>query len=71
MAKVIVLLLLAAAVPAFPQTTMLDYRPVAAEYSAALDRIIMVSGNPNRLYIVDPATGAATSAGLYGLHGRI
>src|SRR5438046_920838 len=33
------------------QTTVLPFRPVAAEYSAALDRMIMVSVSPNQLHI--------------------
>ena len=46
------------------QTTTLSYTPVGAEYSAALDRIIMVSANPNQLHIYDPATQAELQVGL-------
>ncbi|HEX5226484.1 MAG TPA: hypothetical protein VFW44_02190 [Bryobacteraceae bacterium] len=38
------------------QPVMLAYRPVAAEYSTALDRIIFISGNPNVVHIYDPAS---------------
>jgi hypothetical protein len=46
--------LAAAAVSALmAQTTPLAYTPFDAQYSAALDRIIMVSANPNNLHIYD------------------
>ncbi|HLK64859.1 MAG TPA: BACON domain-containing carbohydrate-binding protein [Bryobacteraceae bacterium] len=38
------------------QTVALSYRPVAAEYSTSLDRIVLVSANPNQLHIYNPAT---------------
>jgi uncharacterized protein (TIGR03437 family) len=38
------------------QTNPLSYRPVAAEFSAALDRIVLVSGNPNVLHIYNPVS---------------
>lgn len=50
--------LISVAIPAFGQTTILPYRPVAAEYSAASGRIVMISSNPDRLHIYDPVTGA-------------
>lgn len=37
------------------QTVALPYRPVAAEYSQALDRVILISGNPNALHVYDAA----------------
>ena len=42
----------------------LEHRVVDAEYSRGLARIIMVSENPNRLYVHDPENGAETSVGL-------
>ncbi len=35
------------------QTTSLAFRPVDAQYSVALDRAILVSGNPNLLHVYD------------------
>lgn len=46
------------------QTTALTFRPVAAEYSSALDRIVMISGNPNLLRIYNPSTQAETTVVL-------
>jgi hypothetical protein len=57
-------LLCLASLPVFAQSTQLSFRPVAAEYSSALDRIIGVSGNPDRLQILNPATGATTAVPL-------
>ncbi len=34
----------------------LPYRPVAAKYSQALDKIVMVAANPNQLHIYDPVS---------------
>lgn len=42
----------------------LEHRVVDAEYSRGLARIIMVSENPNRLYVHDPENGTETSVGL-------
>jgi len=39
-------------------------RPVAADYSAALDRMILVSTNPDLLTILDPVTGASKAIAL-------
>jgi len=36
------------------QVTGLSFRPVDAAYSLALDRIILISANPNQLHIYDP-----------------
>jgi hypothetical protein len=36
---------------AFGQPLALSYRPVAAEFSRAIDRLITVSGNPNTLHV--------------------
>ncbi|MFL6464150.1 MAG: hypothetical protein ACJ73N_07045 [Bryobacteraceae bacterium] len=46
------------------QTTALTFRPVGAEYSLALDRIIMISSNPNLLHIYDPSSNADTTVRL-------
>lgn len=35
-----------------------------AEYSRGLDRLVMTDGNPNALYVHDPASGAETSVAL-------
>ena len=37
----------------FGQKQGLTFRPVAADYSAALDRIVMVAPSPNALYSYD------------------
>jgi hypothetical protein len=46
------------------QTNSLSFRPVAAEYSTALDRIVMISANPNQLHIYDPVSQNETKVGL-------
>ncbi len=48
----------------FAQMAPLPYRPAAAEYSLALNRIVMVSGNPNALHIYDPVLQTDTSVAL-------
>jgi hypothetical protein len=53
-----------AAAPGANPVIVSPVRPVAAEYSAALDRMILVSGNPNLLTILDPATGASQTVPL-------
>lgn len=47
-----------------PQMAQLPYRPIDAEYSSALDRIVMVSSNPNRLHVYDAGNGANFSVDL-------
>lgn len=49
---------------AFGQTTPLNFRPLAAEYSRSLDRIIAISANPDRLHIYDPSTNTDTIVAL-------
>ena len=44
--------------------TTLPFRVADAEYSSALDRIVALSGNPSRLNIYDPATGANSTVAL-------
>jgi uncharacterized protein (TIGR03437 family) len=53
------------AVPAgLAQTTAFPFKPVAFEYSKKLDRLILISTNPNRLHIYDPATSQISSVTL-------
>jgi len=52
------------AATAFAQTTALPFKPVAFDYSKKLDRLILVSANPNRLHIYDPATSQTVSVAL-------
>ena len=40
------------------QMTGLSFRPLDAQYSLALDRIVFVSGNPNQLHIYNPLSHA-------------
>jgi uncharacterized repeat protein (TIGR01451 family) len=49
---------------AISQTLALPYRPVAAEYSTALDRIIMIAANPNQLHIYNPASKTDVAVNL-------
>jgi hypothetical protein len=44
--------------------TVSPVRPVAVEYSTALDRMILVSTNPDLLTILDPATGTTQAVPL-------
>ena len=48
----------------FAKPTMLSYRPVVAEYSKAMDRIIAVSGNPNALHVYDPVSQKEATVSL-------
>jgi hypothetical protein len=43
-------------IPAFAQLIPLNFRPIAAEYSSSLDRIIMTSSNPDQLHIYNAST---------------
>ena len=36
------------------QPAVLNYRPVGYEYSRSLDKIVLVSSNPNQLHLYDP-----------------
>jgi hypothetical protein len=40
------------------QCTMLPYHPVDAEYSRALDRVVLVTDTNRALHLIDPHTGA-------------
>ncbi|MBL8210785.1 MAG: BACON domain-containing protein, partial [Bryobacterales bacterium] len=60
--RLFALILLSA--PAFAQNTRLTFRPVAAEWSAALNRIVMVSATPDELHLFDPATQLTQSVPL-------
>lgn len=50
--------------PSLAQTTALTYRPIAAEYSSALDRIIMLSASPDQVHIYDAASHSDTAVNL-------
>ncbi len=54
----------AAAAPGVNPVTASPVRPIAADYSAALDRMILVSTNPDLLTILDPVTGNGQTVGL-------
>jgi len=58
------LTLLFIATAAFAETAVLPFKPVAFEYSPKLDRLILISANPNRLHIYDTATSALLSVPL-------
>jgi len=47
-------------------TQRLDYSVLDAEYSDALERIIMVSADPNRIHIYDPSSQSSQSIELAG-----
>lgn len=49
---------------ALGQTISISFRPVDAEYSTALDRIVMVSASPNQLHIYNPAAKADVTVNL-------
>lgn len=49
---------------AFAQPVALPYRPAGAEYSRALDRVIMISGNPNTLHVYDAAANKDATVSL-------
>src|SRR5689334_2169883 len=49
---------------AFAETAALPFKPVAFEYSQKLDRLILISANPNRLHIYDTATSGIVSVPL-------
>ena len=53
-----------ATVQVYPAIAALPHEVVAASYSAALDRLVMVDGNPTALYVYDPATGQESSVSL-------
>ncbi|HEY3458758.1 MAG TPA: hypothetical protein VGK64_29515, partial [Bryobacteraceae bacterium] len=38
------------------QVTGLSFRPIDTAYTTALDRLILISANPNQLHIYDPAS---------------
>jgi hypothetical protein len=46
------------------QTNPLAYTPVDAQYSTVLDRIVMVSANPNQLHVYNPVTQTDVQVGL-------
>jgi hypothetical protein len=46
------------------QPLALPFKPVGVQYSKPLDRLIMVSNNPNKVHIVNPVNGAETTINL-------
>lgn len=56
--------LLVASLPMEAQVTPLSFRPVDAGYSLALDRIILISANPNQLHIYDPVAQSDQTVAL-------
>ena len=56
--------MLVCASTATSQTLTLPYRPVTAEYSNALDRIIFIAASPNQLHIFDPVSNTDTPVNL-------
>jgi len=48
----------------FAQNTRLTYRPIRAEWSAALQRIVSVSTGPNQLSLFNPQTRTSDSVAL-------
>jgi len=48
----------------FAQVSALSFRPIAADYSQPLDRLILIAGNPNQLHIYSPQTQADTTVNL-------
>jgi hypothetical protein len=61
---ILVLISFSLTVPAFAQLVPLAFRPVAAEYSSSLDRIIMISANPDQLHVYDPVALTDTTVDL-------
>jgi hypothetical protein len=53
-------------VSAWPAVARLPHRVVDADYSAALDRLVLVSKDPPALYLHDPRTHAETAVPLAG-----
>jgi hypothetical protein len=60
----LVFIALLCCLPASAQLQRLTFRPVHAEYSQALDRIVMISSNPNQLHVYDPNTNSFVSLSL-------
>lgn len=54
----------AATITSYHALTPLAYRVVDAEYSRRLDRIVIVTKEPERLYVVEPESGAGPFATL-------
>lgn len=52
------------AMPALSQLNTLAFKPVDTEFSRQLDRLIMVSANPNLLHIYNPLTGVSSQVVL-------
>lgn len=48
----------------FAQPVRLLFKPVDIQYSKSLDRLVMLSANPNQVHLVNPANGAETTINL-------
>jgi chitinase len=53
-----------ASVAVWPAVTRLAYRVIDADYSTALDRLVVVAADPDALHLYDPRTGSDTAVGL-------
>jgi len=65
--SVVRLVLLAACLAApvlSAQPISLAYPPIDVEYSKSLDRLIIISTNPNKVHLVNPPDGSETSVNL-------
>ncbi|MBN9656603.1 MAG: hypothetical protein J0H49_00410, partial [Acidobacteria bacterium] len=54
----------AASAPGVDPVSVSPVRPIAADYSSALDQVVLVSSNPNLLTILDPITGNGQTVSL-------
>src|SRR5437870_1342081 len=46
------------------QPLSLAFKPVDVQYNKSLDRLVMISANPNKVHLVDPVSGAETTVNL-------
>jgi hypothetical protein len=46
------------------QPLPLAFKPIDVQHSKSLDRLVMISANPNRVHLMDPASGAETTINL-------
>ena len=56
--------LLSGSLPLCGQLQVLPYRPVAAAYSVALDRMVLAHAQPDQLRLLNPVSGAETIVAL-------
>jgi hypothetical protein len=50
--------------PAFGQVLSLSVQPVDIEYSSSLEKLVVLSKDPNQLQLLNPATGIASAIPL-------